>query len=197
MHPATKQVVSVSIHFMILFTAFNAFQTIVTKIHEDQGDRGLGPYTFAITYFVFLISNLFVSRVKYSEKWQIVFASLTYVFNYLTGFFMEGQTPFVKYAFATAGSVANGIGASFLWTSIGSYIHKVCHIHNKMEQKGHYFGLFNTIFCISTVLGAIVVTFGLTLLSTKIYFVLVSGVAFFAFIYGIFFIEDIKISEST
>ena len=58
-------------------------------------------------------------------------------------------------------------------------------------MKGHYFGLFNTIFCISTILGAIVVTFGLTLFATNIYFILVSGVAFLAFLYGIFFIKDI------
>ena len=66
MDPATKLVVIVSIHFMILFTAFNAFQTIVTKIHEDEGDRSLGPFTFAVNYFVFMISNLFVLKVKYS-----------------------------------------------------------------------------------------------------------------------------------
>lgn len=66
MSSATKLVVIVSVHFMILFTAFNAFQTIVTKIHEDEGDRSLGPFTFAVNYFVFMISNLFVSKVKYS-----------------------------------------------------------------------------------------------------------------------------------
>jgi hypothetical protein len=59
-------------------------------------------------------------------------------------------------------------------------------------MKGYYFGLFNTIFCISTVLGAIVVTFGLTLFAANVYFIIVSGVAFFAFLYGIFFIKDIQ-----
>jgi hypothetical protein len=89
---------------------------------------------------------------------------------------------------AALGAIVNGIGASFLWTSVGSYIHKVCHLHNKISEKGYYFGLFNTIFCASTILGAIVVTFGLSLFSYSIYFVLVSSVAFLAFLYGIFFI---------
>lgn len=66
MDQATKLVIAVSVHFTILFTAFTAFQTIVTKIHEDEGDRSLGPFTFAVNYFVFMISNLFVSRIKYS-----------------------------------------------------------------------------------------------------------------------------------
>lgn len=66
MDPATKLVVLVSIHFMILFTAFNAFQTIVTRINEDEGDYSLGPFRFAVNYFSFMIANLFAPSVKYS-----------------------------------------------------------------------------------------------------------------------------------
>lgn len=163
MEPATKLIILVSIHFFILFTAFNAFQTILTKIYEEEGDRSLGPFTFALNYATFLITNFFVSKVPYSEKWQITFATLTYAFNYSTGFFMAGKPTYVKYLFAAVGAIVNGIGGSFLWTSIGSYIHKVCHFYNKISEKGHYFGLFNSIFCSSTILGAVLVTFGLTL----------------------------------
>lgn len=193
MDPATKEVVLVSIHFMILFTAFNAFQTIVTRINEEEGDYSLGPFRFAVNYFVFMIANLFAPAVKYSEKWQITLSTLTYVFHYLTGFFVEGTSIYVKFTMAALGATVNGIGASFLWTSVGSYIHKICHAHNKVPLKGHYFGLFNTIFCMSTILGSIVVTFGLSLFSYSVYFILVSGVAFLAFLYGIFFIRDIKV----
>jgi hypothetical protein len=45
---------------------------------------------------------------------------------------MAGTPTQVKYAIAAFGAIINGIGASFLWTSIGSYIHKVCHYHNKI-----------------------------------------------------------------
>lgn len=60
-----------------------------------------------------------------------------------------------------------------------------------MDKKGHLFGVFNTIFCLSTVLGAVVVTFGLSLLKPNFYFILVSSIAFLAFLYGIFFVKDI------
>ena len=96
---------------------------------------------------------------------------------------------------AALGAIVNGIGASFLWTSVGSYIHKVCHLYNKVPQKGHYFGLFNTIFCLSTILGAIVVTFGLSMFSYNVYFSIVSGVSFLAFIFGILFIKDLELPE--
>jgi hypothetical protein len=86
-----------------------------------------------MNYIAFMTSNLFVAKVPYSEKWQITLATLTYAIQYSTGFFMAGKSTAVKYILASFGSVINGIGASFLWTSVGSYIHKVCHLHNKMS----------------------------------------------------------------
>lgn len=195
MEPATKLVIMVSIHFMILFTAFTAFQTIVTRIHEEEGDRSLGPFIFAVNYFAFVISNLFVSRVRFSEKWQITLATLTYAFNYMTGFLISGTPVYVKYMVAALGATVNGFGASFLWTGLGSYIHQVCHLHNKVSEKGHYYGLFQTIYCFSSVLGAIVVTFGLSMFSHTVYFMIVTGVAMVAFFFGMIFIKDIKVSD--
>lgn len=88
MEAATKEVMLLGIYFMILFTAFNSFQTIVTKINEDEGDYTLGPFRFALNYTVFMIANLFAPQVKYSEKWLITGAALTYVLQYSTGLLM-------------------------------------------------------------------------------------------------------------
>jgi len=139
-----------------------------------------------------MISNLFVSKTPYSEKWQIIFSTLTYSLNYSTGFFMSNKPTEVKYILAAFGAAINGVGASFLWTSVGSYIHKVCHRYGKVDMKGHYFGLFNTLFCCSSVLGSIIVTFGLALFESNIYFVIVTGISLLAFVFGIIFIKDIK-----
>jgi hypothetical protein len=113
------------------------------------------------------------------------------VINYLTGFFVSGTSVEVKYIAAGLGAAINGVGASFIWTSVGTYIHKICHLYDKVHLKGYYYGIFNFIFCISALLGAVIVTFGLSLFSPKIYFVIVSGVAFIAFLYGLFFIKDL------
>ena len=43
-HKPTILVVHTSIFALILYTAYNAYQNIITKIHEDQGDYSLGPY---------------------------------------------------------------------------------------------------------------------------------------------------------
>lgn len=98
----------------------------------------------------------------------------------------------MKYILAALGATINGISSSFLWTSVGSYIHKVCEINGQVINKGHFYGLFNMLFCFSNVLGSLVVTFGLMLFSHGVYFILVSGVGLFAFFFGFFFIKDIK-----
>jgi hypothetical protein len=61
------------------------------------------------------------------------FAAITYAMNYCTGFFMPGKSFPIKLILAAVGALANGIGASFLWTSVGAYIHKVCHLYNRVE----------------------------------------------------------------
>lgn len=70
-----------------------------------------------------MVSNFFVPKVRYSNKWLITFSTLTYVINYLTGFFMVGTPDFVKYLLGACGAILNGVGASFMWTCAGSYIH--------------------------------------------------------------------------
>lgn len=49
MEAATKEVMLLGIYFMILFTAFNSFQTIVTKINEDEGDYTVGSSALLLT----------------------------------------------------------------------------------------------------------------------------------------------------
>lgn len=189
----TNLIVIVSIHFMILFTASSAFSTIVSKIHEDEGDNILGPFRFAVNYFAFMIANLFVSKVKYSEKKQIVLSTLTYVFYFVTAFFISGTPQYVKFIVVALGSIANGIGATFLWTSVGAYIHKICHKYGKENLKGHYYGLFNTIMSLSGIEGSVVITFGLSYFSNNIYFLIVTGVSCLSFLFGLFFIKDVQV----
>lgn len=42
-------------------------------------------------------------------------------------------------------------------------------------------------------LGALVITFGLSMFDHAVYFAMVAGVAFMAFLYGVFFITDIRV----
>ena len=88
-----------------------------------------------------------------------------------------------------------GLFNSVLWVSVGRYIHNACHQYNGLERKGYYYGIFNTIFCSSNIISALVVTFGLKLLSHKNYFILVTGIGLFSFVFAVFFIKNIKEPE--
>ena len=188
----TKVIVRLSIYFLILFTAHNAFGTIVTRVHEEEGDEKLGPFLFSLNYTTFMIMNLFAPLLTYSLKWQIALSSIAYTFNFATNIFMIGQSEAVKYSLSAIGAVVNGISASFLWVSLGRYIHNACHHFNDIENKGYYYGMFNTIYCSSNIFSGIVITFGLELLSHRNYFILVTGIGVFSFLYSVLMIKNIK-----
>ena len=188
-----KTVILVSIFFLILFSAFSAFHNIVTQIHEEEGDRALGPFALAVNYTSYIILNLFAPGCKrISEKWQISLSALGYCFFYSSGFLIDGTATWVKYTITALSALINGVAGSFLWVSVGSYIHKVAHLYNQPHLKGKYYGIFNLFFSLSAVVGAIVVTFGLHLFSHSIYFALVGSIALLAFLFGVFFIKDLN-----
>lgn len=87
MHEASKVIYVLSVYCLILLSASNAFQNIVTKIHTDEGDSALGPFALMINFTTALIVNMFVSKFRdYSEKWLITIPALTMATFYLTGF---------------------------------------------------------------------------------------------------------------
>ena len=186
-------VIVVGIFFMILFSAYNAFQNIVTKIHSEEGDHILGPFALAMNYATFMIMNLFASRFfnGKKEKLLMIIPALCYAFFYSTGFFIEGTTKLEQYLFTGLGAMVGGGSSSFVWIGSSVYIHKVAHHFNKTHLKGHYFGIFNMLFSSSSIIGACIVTFGLTLFSHKTYFAIVGGFAVLAFVFGLIFIKNI------
>lgn len=146
-----------------------------------------------VNYTAFTVSNLFVSRFKsIPEKWQMTVASLGYFVFYISGFLIEGKVKWFQYLVSAIAATINGFAASFLWASIGSYIHKVAVLHNSAPLKGKYYGIF----CIGTntcaVVGAVIVTFGLQYFTHASYFVFVASITLLAFFFGVFFITDLN-----
>lgn len=54
----TIAILHVSIYFLILFTAYSAFQNIITKIHEEEGDPSLGPFELSILFATTIIAQI-------------------------------------------------------------------------------------------------------------------------------------------
>ena len=192
MNQTTSLVLVVGIYFLILFTANTAYANILTKIFEEEGETKLAPFNFLLNYGSFMIANLFAPLVKLPEKWLMAVASLCYGINFVTGFFMFGDYEALKYIFSGTGACLAGTSASFLWVSVGKYIHKACHLYGKEKEVGHYFGMFNSIFFVNSVLGGVVVTFGLKLMSHQNYFILITCIAGLAFLFAALLMKNIE-----
>ena len=163
MNPVTKIVIFVGLHFLILFTAV-AFKNIFSKIAEEKKNYTIGPFLFICNYTFFMISNLFAPLIHYSSKWLICISALAYACNYFTTIFIFDFDGFMQYFIAAIGASIAGTFASVLWVNVGTYIHDACHFYNETERKGHYFGLFSFIYSFSVITGAIIITFGLSLM---------------------------------
>ena len=192
MNEITRVVAMAAIYFLLLFTANTAYANILTKIFEEEGMTKLAPFNFIFNYSSFMIANLFAPLVKFPEKWLMAVASLFYAVNFATGFFMFGENETIKYIFSAVGASIAGISASFLWVSVGRYVHKACHLYGKEGERGHYFGMFNSIYFFNSVLGGVVITFGLEIMSHQHYFILLTLIAVAAFFFAALFIKNIK-----
>ena len=125
----------------------------------------------------------------------MVFASLFFGSHYFMSYFIFGDNEALKYIMICGGGALGGWSASFLWLGMGRYIHKACHAYEKESEKGHYYGTFNSIYFLNNIVGGIVVTFGLQLFSHQEYFLLLTGIAVLAFVFGTVTIRSIKYEE--
>ena len=132
---AKPRILILSAFYCLIMVAYSSFNSILTKIREEDGDKALSPFQFLILYTVNFITNLFVSKVNISEKWQMVFATLGYSANYSTGFLLLGASTETKYILAAIGGLLNGIGSGFLFSFVGRYIHNTCAKYGELERK--------------------------------------------------------------
>lgn len=182
----------VGLHFLILFTALIAFQNIFTKIFEEKHNYSIGPFLFIFNYGVFMLANLFAPLIHFSSKWLISLSALGYACQYSVGIFISDLDGFMQYFIAAIGASIAGVFASILWVNVGTYIHDACHFYNQIEKKGHYFGLFTTLYSFSLITGSLVVTFGLSLMEEQPYFILVTAIAVLAFVFSAIFMKDVE-----
>ena len=145
-----------------------------------------------LQYATSMTTNLFVPYLRYSSyKWVITFGALCYAFNNATGFFIIDSGEILRFMIGGLGAVINGIAGVLTWVSASRYLHNACHHYEKEKEKGHYFGVFNFTYSLSSPLAGVVVTFGLGLMSNRNYFILIMCIALLAFVFAFIFIKDI------
>lgn len=76
----TGRVAFLGVAFMIMFTAFNSLQNIVSKLYEDYGYGSLGQTAVLCLYFAFAACTFFSSFIikSYGYKKVMFISSLGY-----------------------------------------------------------------------------------------------------------------------
>jgi len=91
-----------------------------------------------------------------------------------------------------AGAIIGGFGASVLWVSQGGYMMRLFKANNiDKDHEGFYLGIQNGLVYTSSLLGAIVITFGLGLFGNEIYFLVLTLLGLLAFLLCTFFLDPL------
>lgn len=120
----TKNIVVVSIGFLLLFTAYNGMSNLQSSLHPENG---LGTYTNATVYGFLILSSLFVPSLMIqflSTKWSLVVSMFGYV-----GYMAAQYHP--RFATMLPAASIVGLAAAPLWASKSFYL---THVGNQYAE---------------------------------------------------------------
>lgn len=136
----TKNLVVLSLGFILVFTAFRSVQNLQSSINTEGR---LGVFAMSLVHVTTFVSCLFAPILveKISSKWTIVIGLMFYLFWIAANFF-----PHVSTLFPT--SIGVGFGQSLAWGAQVSYIERLAvdysHLSKELTQQELY--KFNGIF---------------------------------------------------
>lgn len=87
-----KNLLVVSVAFMLIFSAFNSFVYLQSSLNKEEG---LGTTGVALLYICMVLSSIFVAPIsvsRLSDKTVIVLSMLTYIVYVATGFYPAWST---------------------------------------------------------------------------------------------------------
>lgn len=161
--------------FMIMFTAFNSLQNIVSKIYGEYGYDNLGETSILLLYFTFgvctFITPYFIRKFGYKKVMFI--SSLGYGVYEGVGLIIalnEDLPKWIGWTLVLLGAMLCGASASMIWVAQGSYVSQVAGEARKTEL----FGLFWSLMMSSQILGNLITTFILGLISNVVYFLVLT-----------------------
>lgn len=149
-----KNVIIISLGFMVLFTSYNSVTALQSSINKTDG---IGSFSLAATYLFLVLSTLFLSNFiidKVNSKWAIIF-SMTCYSTYIAAQFYATFWTLIP----TASLV--GIAAAPLWIAKCSYLSEAGKRYSQLSGQtvdavvGRFFGIFFLLFQCSSIWGNI------------------------------------------
>ncbi|KAF6116883.1 unc-93-like protein A [Phyllostomus discolor] len=155
MDRSLRNVLVVSLGFLLLFTAYGGLQSLQSSLYSEEG---LGVAVLSTLYGAMLLSSMFLPPLLIRTlgcKWTIVASMSCYVTFSLGNFYASWYT-------LVPTSVLLGLGAAPLWSAQGTYLTTVGNAYaEKAGQAGRdvvsrYFGIFFLVFQSSGVWGNLI-----------------------------------------
>jgi hypothetical protein len=123
----TGRTTYLAVTFMIMFTAYNSLQNIISKIYNDYGYKNLGTTSVLLLYFVFgaftFVGPFFIRGLGYKKA--MFFSSLGYVVFEGAGLIIVLWTSIPHlygWVFVMIGAAFCGAATSVIWVAQGSYV---------------------------------------------------------------------------
>eukprot|EP01017_Pseudomicrothorax_dubius_P039759 TRINITY_DN613_c0_g1_i1.p1 TRINITY_DN613_c0_g1~~TRINITY_DN613_c0_g1_i1.p1 ORF type:complete len:256 (+),score=33.78 TRINITY_DN613_c0_g1_i1:115-882(+) len=173
------KLVFISLVFLIMFTAFNSIQNLVSEIYEQSGYDNLGRICLFTFNTAFCIGSFATARIvkRLGLSPSIFFATLPYLLASVSGIFMSAcmnskpvpaycESPPIVITFHIVAYFVVGLGSAILWNAQSGYITVIA----PKDREGSYFGIFFAIIQNSFILGSILPSFVFRMASTMVYF---------------------------
>ena len=154
-HNILKNVIVISIAFMLQFTAFKSMSVLQSSINNVDG---LGTWSNTAIYAALLVSSLFLPSYiiqKLSVKWTIPICMFCYSIYIATQFYPTFYT-------IIPSGVLVGIAAAPLWSAKCTYLTRLGEIYAEILTSEvepilvRFFGIFFFVFRCSDVLGLLI-----------------------------------------
>jgi len=150
-----KNVIIISIAFMLLFTAFQSMAQLQSSINEQEG---LGTASLSVIYASLVISCMFVPTFlikKLTVKWAMVVSMFCYT-AYI------GAQFYPHFGTLIPGAIILGMGAAPMWSAKCTYLSQVGGIYGEITQEPvepiivRFFGIFFLFFQSSSIWGNLI-----------------------------------------
>ncbi|GAB6027705.1 Protein unc-93 A [Chamberlinius hualienensis] len=150
--PIIKNLLAISIGFLLNFTALSALSNIQSSLNSDQG---LGTASLSVIYAALVLSCMFVPSTVIKRlgcKWTIPISMVFYTFYMAANFYPTWYT-------MIPASILMGFGAAPLWSAKCTYLTEIGHQYSKLVGETaevlivRFFGVFFMFFQTSQIWG--------------------------------------------
>ena len=153
----------------------------------------MGPQSLFFKYISYLAALLLGPSITLPKKMIFLLGILAFLINFVLSFLgvISGDVGWFSWLM-TVGCIFDGVGTSLLWMVETRYIHLLCEIYNVHDNRGSVFSIFQLIFTMSQIVGAVTTFVFIGYFSSTVYLIVCMVLCLIALLFFLFFIKTIE-----